>query len=77
MRPPHPPSTARYVVGVIHHADWDLLPRCLASLRTQTLAPDAVFVVDTGVDGERLAPVRSAFPEVVFEVRRNGGWGPA
>ncbi len=75
MRPPHPPSTARYVVGVIHHADWELLPGCLASLRAQTLAPDAVFVVDTGVDGERLAPVRSAFPEVVFEVRQNGGWG--
>jgi GT2 family glycosyltransferase len=60
---------------VIHHADWEALPRCLESLRRQTRTPQAVFVVDTGVAAERLEPVRRAFPDVVFEVRANGGWG--
>lgn len=69
------PSEAGYVAGVIHHADWDRLPRCLESLRRQTLAPAAVLVVDTGVDADRLTPVRRAFPEVVFDVRENRGWG--
>lgn len=64
-----------YVAAVIHHADWDALSKCLASLRAQTLAPRAVLVVDTGVDPARLAPARAAFPEVVFEVRENRGWG--
>jgi len=68
-------SDAGYVAGVIHHADWDRLPRCLESLRAQALAPVAILVVDTGVDADRLAPVRRAFPEVVFEVRENRGWG--
>lgn len=75
MSPAENPSDPRYVVGVIHHADWDRLPRCLESLTRQTLTPCAVLVVDTGVDGERLAPVQRAFPDVVFEVRENGGWG--
>lgn len=51
------------------------MPHCLESLRRQTLPPAAILVVDTGVDAERLAPVRRAFPEVSFEIRGNGGWG--
>jgi len=75
MGPSRLPSDARYVAGVIHHADWELLPQCLESLRRQTLSPVAVFVVDTGVDPERLDPVRCAFPEAVIEVCDNSGWG--
>jgi GT2 family glycosyltransferase len=70
--PAHPEA---YVAGVIHHADWDQLPGCLEGLRRQTRPPAAVLVVDTGVDPARLEPVRRAFPEVVFEVGTNRGWG--
>jgi len=64
-----------YVAGVVHHAAWEDLRGCLASLLAQRAPPRAALVVDTGVAPERLEPARRAHPEVGFEVRENRGWG--
>src|SRR5690606_343966 len=66
---------APWVAGVIHHAAWDELAACLASLAAQREPPRATLVVDTGVAPERLEPIRRAHPAVHFEVRENRGWG--
>lgn len=68
-------APASYVAGVVHHASWDDLVRCLDSLAAQTSPPRAVLVIDTGVDPARLAPIEAAYRHVRFEVCENRGWG--
>lgn len=56
----------------------DLLPRCLGSLRNQTLAPGEVIVVDNGSSDGSAAMIARSFPEVrVIGLARNRGFAPA
>lgn len=70
-------STARprYAIGIVNHGSYDDLGACLESVRRQSLAPAAVWVVDTGVDPARLEALAHEWPEVGFERRPNLGWG--
>jgi GT2 family glycosyltransferase len=65
----------RYVAGIVNHASYEDLASCLASLSQQDARPEAVFVVDTGVDPARLEALACEFPAVGFELRGNLGWG--
>jgi GT2 family glycosyltransferase len=65
----------RYVAGIVNHASYEDLGRCLASLAQQDARPEAVIVVDTGVDPARLDALAREFPTVGFELRANLGWG--
>ena len=67
--------TASWVAGVVHHAAFDDLGACLASVRAQIEPPAATVVVDTGADPARLAAVVSAHRDAHFEPRPNLGWG--
>jgi GT2 family glycosyltransferase len=64
-----------YVAGVVHHDDYEQLAGCLASLRAQSHRPEAVLVVDTAADPERLEALRAAHPCVRFERVENRGYG--
>lgn len=64
-----------YAVGIVNHASYDDLASCLETLKRQTQAPLAVYVVDTGVNPERLEQLARAHPDVAFERRPNRGWG--
>ncbi len=65
----------RYVAGIVNHGSYEDLARCLASLSQQDTRPEAVFVVDTGVDPSRLQALVGEYASVGFEVRPNLGWG--
>jgi GT2 family glycosyltransferase len=65
----------RYVAGIVNHGSYEDLARCLASLSQQDTRPEAVFVVDTGVDPSRLQALVGEYATVGFEVRANLGWG--
>jgi GT2 family glycosyltransferase len=69
------PANARYAIGVVNHGSYDDLALCLESVRGQSAAPAAVYVVDTGVDPPRLAALADAWPDARFEQRPNLGWG--
>ncbi len=56
--------------------EW--LPGCLESLRAQTVAPEAVIVVDNGSSDGSAAYVRTEHPEVTLvELGRNTGFAHA
>ena len=65
----------RYVAGIVNHGSYEDLARCLASLSQQDARPEAVFVVDTGVDPARLEALVREYASVGFELRANLGWG--
>jgi hypothetical protein len=52
----------RYVAGIVNHGSYEDLARCLASLSQQDARPEAVFVVDTGVDPSRLQALAGSTP---------------
>lgn len=66
---------ASWVAGIVHHAAFEDLARCLATVRAQRDQPAAIVVVDTGTDPPRLAAVAAANRDVHFEPRPNLGWG--
>jgi GT2 family glycosyltransferase len=72
---PHAAERLRWAAGIVNHASYDDLAECLASLAGQTLPPEGVVVVDTGVDPARLDELRAAHPAVWFEQHPNRGWG--
>jgi len=69
------PVGAAYVAGIVHHDAFDDLPRCIASLRSQSAPPAAVVVVDTGADPRRLTDLAASLRDVRFVRRPNLGYG--
>jgi GT2 family glycosyltransferase len=57
---------------------WRWLPGCLASLTSQTRAPERVVVVDNGSSDESLQLLAASYPEVeVIALDRNTGFAHA
>ena len=64
-----------YVGGIVSHAAYGDLPRCIASLSGQSRPPREILVVDTGVEPAQLVALERDHPDVRFELRTNRGWG--
>jgi GT2 family glycosyltransferase len=81
--PPEPARTPardglpRYAVGIVNYRTYADLERCLASVKTQTLTPTRVIVVDNDPIARELRDARARHPEVEWEPRRNRGFSEA
>lgn len=64
-----------YVVGVINHRTYEDLERCLASVKLQTRAPEAVLVVDVDADSALHEEAARRHPEVHWWAVPNRGFG--
>jgi GT2 family glycosyltransferase len=81
--PPEPARTPAsrglpsYAVGVVNYRTYAELAQCLASVKTQTLTPTRVVVVDNDPIAAELRDVQARHPEVEWELRRNRGFSEA
>jgi GT2 family glycosyltransferase len=76
-RVPASGAHARYAVGIVNYRTYADLERCLASVKTQTLAPTRVLVVDNDPVASELRELERRHPEVEWQPRRNRGFSEA
>jgi len=68
-------NTPRVVVGYVNHQSYADLESSLESVRTQSLRPVSILVVDADSSPQDLEPLRQRFPEVEWRIRPNRGYG--
>ena len=66
-----------YGVGIVHYHAYADLAACLASVRAQGVAPEAVWVIDADGDPARRTDLEADHPEVLFEATANLGYAAA
>ncbi len=75
--PPAAGALPRYAVGIVNFRSYADLAHCLASVKTQTLPPARVLVVDNDPIARELRSMQDRYPEVAWEPRRNEGFSEA
>ena len=60
--------------GIVNHGAFDDLEACLRSIESQTLAPRAVAIWDTGEDPAALAKIAASHPRVRIKGGTNEGY---
>ena len=70
-------SSRSYGVGIVHYHAYADLAECLASIRAQGVAPEAIWVIDADGDAERRKFLEADYPDVVFEATGNLGYAAA
>ncbi len=67
-------TDATYAVGIVNFRTYDDLERCLASVKTQTVAPAHTVVFDANSDAERRAELEQLHPWVDWQPGPNVGY---
>jgi len=67
--------TPRVVVGYVNHQSYADLESSLESVRTQSLRPVSILVVDVDSNAQCLETLQQRFPEVEWRIRPNRGYG--
>ncbi len=67
-------EAADYTAGIVHYRNAPGLAECLASLRSQTLQPAKIVVVNHSGCPEDLEELRAAYDDVEWIFAENGGY---
>lgn len=70
-------TEGRYAVGIVNFHTYDDLVRCIRSVRSQTISPSGIVVVDNDPNPRELATVELSHPDVVFAPGPNSGFSAA
>lgn len=70
-----PSDLPSYSLGIINHRTYEDLERCLASVKAQTVAPEAIVVIDAEADPALLRGAAERHPEVCWTPAPNRGFG--
>ena len=64
-----------YAIGIVNYRTYTDLGRCLETVKSQSLAPIATFVLDVNPDPSKHAEMRARYVDVHWDEVPNRGFG--